>query len=103
MDELVSKAEVLHEALPYIRRFSQRTFVVKYGGHAMVDEALKESFARDVCLLRYVGIRVVVVHGGGPQINQMLDRVGIHSTFSGACASPTTPRWTWSRWCWAAA
>jgi len=83
MDELVSKAQVLHEALPYIQRFHHRTFVVKYGGHAMVDEALKESFARDVCLLRYVGIRVVVVHGGGPQINKMLDRVGIHSSFSG--------------------
>ena len=83
MDELISKAEVLHEALPYIRRFHQRTFVVKYGGHAMVDDALKESFARDVCLLRYVGIRIVVVHGGGPQINQMLERVGIKSTFSG--------------------
>jgi acetylglutamate kinase len=83
MDELVSKAQVLHEALPYIRRFQNRTFVVKYGGHAMIDETLKESFARDVCLLRYVGIRVVVVHGGGPQINQMLDRVGIHSTFRG--------------------
>jgi acetylglutamate kinase len=83
MDELVSKAQVLHEALPYIRRFQNRTFVVKYGGHAMIDENLKQSFARDVCLLRYVGIRVVVVHGGGPQINQMLDRVGIASTFSG--------------------
>ncbi len=83
MDELVEKAKVLHEALPYIQRFHQRTFVVKYGGHAMVDEDLKESFARDVCLLRYVGIRVVVVHGGGPQINSMLDRVGITSTFSG--------------------
>jgi acetylglutamate kinase len=56
---------------------------VKYGGHAMIDESLKESFARDVCLLRYVGIRMVVVHGGGPQINRMLERVGIHSTFSG--------------------
>jgi acetylglutamate kinase len=83
MDDLVSKAAVLHEALPYIRRFQGRTFVVKYGGHAMVDDSLKESFARDVCLLRYVGIRIVVVHGGGPQINQMLERVGIHSTFSG--------------------
>jgi acetylglutamate kinase len=82
MDELVEKAKVLHEALPYIQRFHQRTFVVKYGGHAMIDESLKESFARDVCLLRYVGIRVVVVHGGGPQINRMLDRVGIKSTFS---------------------
>jgi acetylglutamate kinase len=83
MDDLVSKAAVLHEALPYIRRFQGRTFVVKYGGHAMVDESLKESFARDVCLLRLIGIRIVVVHGGGPQINQMLERVGIHSKFSG--------------------
>jgi acetylglutamate kinase len=83
MDELVSKAQVLHEALPYIRRFQGRTFVVKYGGHAMADEDLKESFARDVCLLRYVGIRIVVVHGGGPQINRMLERVGLPATFSG--------------------
>ena len=83
MDDLVAKAAVLHEALPYIRRFQGRTFVVKYGGHAMENEELKESFARDVCLLRYVGIRVVVVHGGGPQINRMLERVGINSTFSG--------------------
>src|SRR3954469_5736201 len=87
MDELVSKAQVLHEALPYIRRFHQRTFVVKYGGHAMVDEALKESFAKNVCLLRYVGIRVVVVHGGGPQINRMLDRAGIKSTFNAGLRS----------------
>lgn len=83
MDELVAKAAILQEALPYIRTFHNRTFVVKYGGHAMVDDALKESFARDVCLLRYVGIRVVVVHGGGPQIDQMLKRVGLNSTFSG--------------------
>lgn len=83
MQEPVSKAAILHEALPYIRRFHGRTFVVKYGGHAMVDEELKLSFARDVCLLRYVGIRIVVVHGGGPQINQTLKRMGIKSTFSG--------------------
>jgi acetylglutamate kinase len=83
MDQLVEKAAVLHEALPYIRRFHKRTFVVKYGGHAMGDASLKESFARDVCLLRFVGIRVVVVHGGGPQITSMLERVGIESTFSG--------------------
>jgi acetylglutamate kinase len=82
MDELVSKAAILHEALPYIRRFHRRTFVVKYGGHAMVDENLKESFARDVCLLRYVGINIVVVHGGGPQINRTLDRMGIKSEFA---------------------
>jgi acetylglutamate kinase len=83
MDELIHKAAILHEALPYIRRFHGRTFVIKYGGHAMVDEALKGSFARDVCLLRYVGIQVVVVHGGGPQINEILDRMGIKATFSG--------------------
>jgi len=82
MDDLVSKARILHEALPYIRRFHHRTFVVKYGGHAMADPALKESFARDVCLLRYIGIRVVVVHGGGPQITHTLDRLGIQSRFS---------------------
>jgi acetylglutamate kinase len=83
MQEPVGKAAVLHEALPYIQRFHGCTFVVKYGGHAMVDDNLKESFARDICLLRYVGIRVVLVHGGGPQINQMLDRVGIKSLFRG--------------------
>ncbi|MEB2313440.1 MAG: acetylglutamate kinase, partial [Sorangiineae bacterium] len=83
MDELVEKAKILHEALPYIQRFHERTFVVKYGGHAMKDEELKESFARDVCLLRYVGIRVVVVHGGGPQIDRILERMGIKSEFSG--------------------
>ncbi len=82
MDELVNKAAILQEALPYIRRFHGRTFVVKYGGHAMVDEDLKESFAKDVSLLRFVGIQVVVVHGGGPQISQTLDRMGIASTFS---------------------
>ncbi|HYO93658.1 MAG TPA: acetylglutamate kinase [Polyangiaceae bacterium] len=83
MDDLIRKAAVLEEALPYIRRFHNRTVVVKYGGHAMTDQAFNESFAKDVCLLRYVGIRVVVVHGGGPQINRMLDRVGIRSVFSG--------------------
>ncbi len=83
MDELVKKAAILHEALPYIRRFREKTFVVKLGGHAMTDDALRESFARDVCLLRFVGIRVVVVHGGGPQINDTLSRLGITSTFSG--------------------
>lgn len=83
MDELIQKAAVLHEALPYIQRFQGRVFVVKYGGHAMVDEKLKRSFARDVCLLRYVGIHVVVVHGGGPQISKTLTQMGIESTFRG--------------------
>jgi acetylglutamate kinase len=82
MDSLVAKAAILQEALPYIRRFHNQTVVVKYGGHAMVDPELEASFARDVCLLRYVGIRVLVVHGGGPQINATLARLGIESTFS---------------------
>src|SRR5690606_26268957 len=81
MNELIQKAAVLHEALPYIQRFQGRIFVVKYGGHAMIDEDLKRSFARDVCLLRFIGIHVVVVHGGGPQINRTLTQMGIQSTF----------------------
>ena len=81
MQDVIGKASVLHEALPYIRRFHGRTFVVKYGGHAMVDADLKASFAKDICLLRYVGIHVVVVHGGGPQINAALAKMGVDSTF----------------------
>jgi acetylglutamate kinase len=81
VQNVIEKASVLHEALPYIRRFHGRTFVVKYGGHAMIDAELKASFARDICLLRYVGIHVVVVHGGGPQINAALAKMGVGSTF----------------------
>jgi len=74
-------ADILIEALPYIRRFSGMTIVVKYGGHAMVDEQLKEDFARDITLLKFIGINPVVVHGGGPQINRVLEQMGISSTF----------------------
>ena len=74
-------AQTLIEALPYIRRFSGQTVVVKYGGHAMKDEALKESFALDVILLRAVGIYPVVVHGGGPQIGELLGRLDIACEF----------------------
>lgn len=81
MQEFIAKANTLMEALPYIRRFSGKTIVIKYGGHAMADEALKESFALDVILLRSLGINVVVVHGGGPQINDTLKRYGIVSEF----------------------
>ena len=75
------KAEVLAEALPYIRRFHGRTIVVKYGGNAMTDERLKRSFAHDVVLLKLVGLEPVVVHGGGPQIEQLLARVGKKGEF----------------------
>ncbi|RLB93757.1 MAG: acetylglutamate kinase [Deltaproteobacteria bacterium] len=74
-------ADILIEALPYIQKFSTKTVVIKYGGHAMVDEGLKRDFANDITLLKYVGINPVVVHGGGPQINKVLDAMGITSTF----------------------
>ncbi len=74
-------ADILIEALPYIKRFSKKTVVVKYGGHAMKDEKLKTDFANDIILLKYIGMNPVVVHGGGPQINQVLDAMGITSTF----------------------
>ncbi len=77
----MEKAGLLVEALPYIRRFYQTTLVIKYGGHAMLAEDLKESFAQDIVLMKYIGINPIVVHGGGPQINDMLTRLGIKSRF----------------------
>ncbi len=79
MQEIIQKAETLHEALPYIKRFHGRTFVIKYGGHAMIDAELRSSFARDVVLMKYVGLNPVVVHGGGPQIDEMLAAMGVVS------------------------
>ncbi|MDD5284770.1 MAG: acetylglutamate kinase [Desulfuromonadaceae bacterium] len=81
MKHLIEKANTLMEALPYIRRFSGKTFVIKYGGHAMSDEKLKKSFALDVIMLKSLGINTVIVHGGGPQINETLKRYGIVSEF----------------------
>ena len=74
-------AQVLSEALPYIQKFSGRTIVVKYGGNAMIDDALKASFARDIVLMQAVGMRPIVVHGGGPQIGELLERLNIESRF----------------------
>ena len=74
-------AQVLVEALPYIRRFYGKTIVIKYGGHAMVDDSLKEKFALDIILMKYVGINPVIVHGGGPQISTIMARMGIEPTF----------------------
>jgi len=78
---LIDKAAVLVEALPYIRRFRDRVVVIKYGGHAMVDDALRASFAVDVVLLKFIGLRPVIVHGGGPQIEATLARLGKESVF----------------------
>jgi len=75
------KAKILSEALPYIKKFSGKTIVIKYGGNAMIDENLKYSFAKDVVLLKLVGMNPVIVHGGGPQINENLDKIGKKGEF----------------------
>ncbi len=83
MEQLIEKAQVLIEALPYIRRFHGKTFVIKYGGQAMVSDELKHSVAQDIVLLKYIGINPIVVHGGGKEITSLLDRLGIDSRFVG--------------------
>lgn len=80
-EELLAKAGVLTEALPYMRQFNGKRFVIKYGGHAMGDAALADAFARDIVLLKQVGIEPIIVHGGGPQIGAMLERLKIKSEF----------------------
>src|ERR1700676_2486584 len=80
-DQFLHKAETLAEALPFMRRYAGSTFVIKYGGHAMGDTKVGQQFAADVVLLKQVGINPIVVHGGGPQIGQMLERLNIKSDF----------------------
>jgi len=77
----MERADILLEALPYIRRFYNKTIVIKYGGHAMTDEDLKDKFARDVVMMKYIGMNPVVVHGGGPQIGGLLKKLGKESKF----------------------
>jgi acetylglutamate kinase len=81
MTEHVQQAHTLIEALPYLQQFASKTVVIKYGGHAMTDEALRHSFARDMVLLKCVGVRPVIVHGGGPQIDATMKRMGIQAQF----------------------
>ncbi|MCK5513643.1 MAG: acetylglutamate kinase [Deltaproteobacteria bacterium] len=81
MQKLIDKANILMEALPYIRRFYQKTIVIKYGGHAMVDRELKKDFAMDITLMNYIGLNTVVVHGGGPQIEKVLKKMGKSSKY----------------------
>ncbi len=81
LDNAKNIAQVLTEALPYIQRFTSKTIVVKFGGNAMVDEALQNSFARDIVLMKLVGMNPIVVHGGGPQIGSLLEKLNIKSTF----------------------
>ena len=88
--EALTKAQVLTQALPWLSRFHGATVVVKFGGNAMIDDALKAAFAQDVVFLRYAGLRPVVVHGGGPQISRELEKAGLESTFT-AGLRVTTP------------
>jgi acetylglutamate kinase len=81
-----AKAATLAEALPWLKKYHGRIIVVKYGGNAMTDETLKQAFAEDIVFLRYAGVHPVVVHGGGPQISSMLDRLNIASEFRGGTA-----------------
>jgi acetylglutamate kinase len=83
MQHIIDKADVLLEVLPYLQRFADKTIVIKYGGHAMEDEELKESFVRDVILMSFIGLNPVIVHGGGPQIDGMLKKIGKKSEFIG--------------------
>src|SRR4051812_35287902 len=90
VSDAAAKASVLAEALPWLERFHGATVVIKYGGNAMTDDALKASFAEDIVFLRLAGLRPVVVHGGGPQISSMLARLGVESEFKGGLRV-TTP------------
>ena len=81
MEEVIKKAGVLIEALPYIKEFAGKTFVIKYGGKAMVDEALKNSVVQDIVLMKYIGINPVVVHGGGPEISAAMEKAGLKPVF----------------------
>ena len=82
------KAQILAEALPYIQRFHNKAIVIKYGGNAMTESVLKAGFARDVVMLKLVGMNPVIVHGGGPQIGDLLRTMGIPASFAKACALP---------------
>ena len=81
MKKLIQKAEILLEALPFIKSFYGKTFVIKYGGNAMVSEKLKDNFALDIVMMKYIGINPVIIHGGGPQIDKTLKALGIKSQF----------------------
>ncbi|MDA8214228.1 MAG: acetylglutamate kinase, partial [Nitrospiraceae bacterium] len=81
MKKLIEKANILIEALPYIRNFYGKTFVIKYGGAAQIEEDLKDSFAQDVVLLSFIGIKPVIVHGGGPKISATMKKMGKEPTF----------------------
>jgi acetylglutamate kinase len=95
------KAQILAEALPYIQRFHDKVIVIKYGGNAMTEPELKAGFARDVVMLKLVGMNPVIVHGGGPQIGDLLNKMGIASEFRQGMRVTDDKVMNSSRWCWA--
>ena len=96
------RANILVEALPYIQEYYGQTVVVKYGGNAMINEELKDAVIHDLVLLNLVGVKVVIVHGGGPEINEMLGKIGKESKFVNGLPTPIVKPWISSRWCCAA-
>ena len=93
-----TQAQVLVEALPYIQKYRGKTIVIKYGGNAMIDEALKMAVIQDVVLLNMVGVHVVLVHGGGPEISNLLEKVVKKHNLSMAFAIPMRKQWNLYRW-----
>lgn len=98
----VDRAQVLAEALPYIQKYYGKTIVVKYGGNAMISDELRQAVISDIILLHLVGLRVVVVHGGGPEISEMLKRRARSPDLWTACATPMRRPWMWYSRCCAA-
>ena len=92
------RADILVEALPYIQEYYGQTVVVKYGGNAMINNELKDAVIHDLVLLNLVGVKVVIVHGGGPEINDMLKKSARRASSSTVCATPTVRPWTLCRW-----
>lgn len=93
-------ALLFSEATPYIQKYHGKTMVIKYGGNAMINETLKNAVMNDLVTLTLLGVRVVLVHGGGPAINEMLKKWASRATLRAACASPMTPPWRSSSRCW---
>ena len=99
-DEFIKKAEVLVEALPYIQKFYGKSVVVKYGGNAMVNEELKNLVMQDIVLLKYIGMKPIIVHGGGPDISSTLKKFDVKSEFVNGLRVTDSFTRMWHKWCW---
>ena len=99
MSDIANKVETLMEAMPYLQKYQGKIIVIKYGGNAMINEELKDAVMHDVVLLKLLGMKPVLSHGGGPGINKMLEKLDIPSSSSRACAIPPPTSCVLSRWC----